>query len=236
MCPIEEKITTMKNYYIVGAGGFGREIYHILQARILLDKQLSNIDTKICGFLDDDFFALSAYKNYPPVLCEIQEYIPKESDLVIVAVGVPTVRRKIVKILRERNVSFSGLVHPHSFFYGQPEIGQGVFVGWNVLISCDVTLGNFISLNGNMTIGHDAVIEDYVEVGPGCAVSGFAHIEEGVHIGSGCVIAPGVRVGAWSKVSANSAVMRDVPPFSYVTGVPGTTLPNFFKHPDGVVA
>jgi len=220
------------NYYIAGAGGFGREIYHALQERIHYDKQLSNIEARICGFLDDDFFALSTYKNYPPVICGMNEYIPNEMDRVIVAVGIPKAKRQVVKILGKSNTTFSGLIHPQSFFQGSSIIGQGVIIGWHVGISCDVTIGNFVSLNSNLSVGHDVVIEDYVEVGPGCAISGFAHIEEGVHLGSGCVVAPGVRIGAWSKVNANSAVLRDVPPFSYVSSKPCEVIRNFFIHPD----
>jgi acetyltransferase-like isoleucine patch superfamily enzyme len=134
--------------------------------------------------------------------------------------------------LKEKGCLFTSIVHPEATLSKNVVIGNGSHIGWGTFVSCDVTIGQFVSLNCNLTIGHDAIIDDYVEVGPGTSISGFCHIEEGVHIAPNCTIIPGVRVGAWSKVSANTAVMRDVPPYSFVVGVPGTIHKNFFQHPD----
>ena len=68
--------------------------------------------------------------------------------------------------------NFLSVIHPNASVSQGVTLGEGIYLGWNVGISCDVKIGNFVSLNGNITAGHDAVIEDYVEMGPG-----FAHIE-----------------------------------------------------------
>ena len=109
-------VNLMINYYIAGAGGLGRVAYHILQERIRLDTQLSAMEAKICGFLDDDFFALSSFKDYPPVICGMSDYIPKATEQVIVAVGNPKVRRQIVKTLKKKIRHFPGLFIPKVFF------------------------------------------------------------------------------------------------------------------------
>ena len=37
---------------------------------------------------------------------------------------------------------------------------------------------------------------------------------------SNCIIAPGVRIGDYARVGAGSVVLKDVPPYAFVTGVP----------------
>jgi acetyltransferase-like isoleucine patch superfamily enzyme len=52
-----------------------------------------------------------------------------------------------------------------------------------------------------------------------------ATVEDDVMIGGGCTILPGVRIGARSFIAAGAVVTRDVPPRSFVAGVPGRAQP-----------
>jgi sugar O-acyltransferase (sialic acid O-acetyltransferase NeuD family) len=222
------------NYIIACAGGFGREMFHALSVSLQQQNQLTKKNNTIIGFIDDNLHALDNFGNYyPPIIDTIETYQPKTDEVIYVASGSPQGRRKISNLLRTRGCLFSSIIHPEARLLSQKvSIGNGSHIGWSVGVSCNVTIGQFVSLNCNLTIGHDVVIDDYVEVGPGTSISGFCRIEEGVHIAPNCTITPGVRVGAWSKISANTAVMRDVPPYSYVIGVPGTVHKDFFQHPD----
>jgi sugar O-acyltransferase (sialic acid O-acetyltransferase NeuD family) len=221
------------NYIIACAGGFGREMFHALSLLLFQQNKFTNKNNTIIGFIDDNLHALDKYCNYyPPIINTIETYQPKTNEIVFIAAGSPQSRRKIAELLNKKGCLFTSIIHPEATLSQNVSIGHGSHIGWGTLVSCDVTIGQFVSLNGNVTIGHDAIIDNYVEVGPGTSVSGFCHIEEGVHIAPNCTITPGIRVGAWSKISANTAVMRDVPPYSFVVGVPGTVHKNFFQHPD----
>jgi len=219
----------MQKYIIVCAGGFGREIHYALSLTVARDMK----EGTILGFLDDDPGALkSLIDRYPPILGSVADYRPQPDELVFIAAGTPLVRQKLFRILHEKGCSFAPGVPFGAGISRNVSIGDSSFLGWNVGVSCDATIGRFVSLNCSLTVGHDAVIDDYVEVGPFTAIGGHCHIEEGVHIAPNCTIAPGVRVGAWSKISANTAVMRDVPPCSYVVGVPGIVHRDFVRQPD----
>ena len=219
----------MTKLIIVCAGGFGREIFQVL-ARCQTDEGRQPV---VLGFLDDNPNALKHVADkYPPILGPVDGYWPKPDERLILAVGTPSARRKISRLLERKSCGFMTVVHPLSSISGNVSLGEGSFVGWNVGISCDVTVGRFAAFNANLTVGHDTVIDDYVEVGPGTAIGGCCHIEEGVHVAPNCMIAPGIRLGAWSKISACTAVMRDVPPCSYVVGVPGVVHRDFFSLPD----
>jgi acetyltransferase-like isoleucine patch superfamily enzyme len=88
------------------------------------------------------------------------------------------------------------------------------------------------------------VIEANVGWGPGAKVLGSTHtgipsevpiiqtdleikpvcIKAGADIGTNAVILPGVTVGKGSIVGAGAVVVKDVPPFAIVTGVPARFL------------
>jgi sugar O-acyltransferase (sialic acid O-acetyltransferase NeuD family) len=221
------------NYIIACAGGFGREMFHALSLSLQQQNKLTGQNNTIIGFIDDNLHVLDNFGNrYPQIIDTIETYQPKSDEIIFVASGLPQGRQKIAQLLESRGCLFLSIIHPESTLSKNVSIGNGSHIGWGTFVSCDVTIGQFVSLNCNLTIGHDVVIEDYVEVGPGVSISGFCHIEEGVHIAPNCTISPGVRVGAWSKINANTAVMRDVPPYSFVIGVPGTIHKNFFQHPN----
>jgi acetyltransferase-like isoleucine patch superfamily enzyme len=133
-----------------------------------------------------------------------------------------------------------GFKHVETF-----EIGDDVFIGAQAYIQ-----GRFdgtCRVGNNVWIGpqcyfdaRDLVLEDYVGMGPGSRVLGSQHtghptdvpviqtdlvikpvvIKRGADIGTGAVILPGVTIGEGAIVGANALVMKDVPPYALVAGVP----------------
>ena len=63
----------MKNLVIIGARGWGREVYDIAMACIS-----SGANFSVKGFLDDKTDALKGYLNYPPILDSVEAYISQE--------------------------------------------------------------------------------------------------------------------------------------------------------------
>ena len=60
----------MKHLLIIGARGWGREVYEI--AKACIEK---NADFAIKGFLDDKADALNAYENYPQIIPKFLVYV-----------------------------------------------------------------------------------------------------------------------------------------------------------------
>lgn len=78
-------------------------------------------------------------------------------------------------------------------------IGETAEIGANVLLYHNVTLGGVELIKGK----RHPTLEDHVVVGAGAQILGP------------------VRVGAYSRIGANAVVVKDVPPYSVVVGVPG---------------
>ncbi|MFA4826219.1 MAG: acyltransferase [Methanoregula sp.] len=134
--------------------------------------------------------------------------------------------------------------HPETF-----EIGNNVFLGEGTYIQ-----GRFDGrciIGNNTWIGpmsyfdaRDLIIGENVGWGPGAKVLGSKHtgnpadvpiiqtdleimpviIENNVDIGVNAVILPGVTIGESSIIGAGAVVVKDVPPYSVVAGVPAKVI------------
>lgn len=220
-----------KSYIIVGAGGLARELFHNLREKCARAARPGETPDECLGFLDD--VKVITTGGYPPIIGTVKGHAPRTDCDYFLGVGIPEVRRRVALLFKGSENLFPAW---HWLWDEAALARRGIAVGAGSLIeqgqvSCDAEIGRFALVSG--MIGHDVRIGDYCEIAPGAAVSGGVVLEEGVHMGACSTIAPGVRVGAWSKISAGSAVMKDVPPCSFVVGVPGKVYEDFFVPPDG---
>ena len=92
-------------------------------------------------------------------------------------------------------------------------IGEGLFTdhGTGIVIGETTIIGNNVSLYQGVTLG-----------GTG-KEKGKRHptIEDGVVVASGAKVLGSFTVGEGSKIGAGSVVLREVPPYSTVVGIPG---------------
>ena len=93
------------------------------------------------------------------------------------------------------------------------EIGPGFFIdhGIGTVIGETAEVGEDVTLYHNVTLG--GVSWEKKKRHP--------TVEDHVVIGAGAQILGPVRIGAHSRIGANSVVVKDVPPDSVVVGVPG---------------
>jgi UDP-N-acetylbacillosamine N-acetyltransferase len=80
-------------------------------------------------------------------------------------------------------------------------------------------------MNYHSSLGHDASAGDHAVLSPYATLGGNAHIDDDVFMGLHASVGPGRRIGARSKVSANSCALTDAQPESIVYGVPGRVGP-----------
>ena len=95
-------------------------------------------------------------------------------------------------------------------------IGHGVFIdhGMGVVIGETCEIGDNVLIYQNVTLG-----------GTGKDV-GKRHptIESNVMVGTGAKVLGPITIGHDSKIGAGSVVLKDIPPYSTVVGIPGRTV------------
>ena len=109
-------------------------------------------------------------------------------------------------------------------------IGKDVFIGEDLIISDNlhdknVFIGDRASFGPRVTLitssgPNLSRIEPYVKVVNG----GRIRIENDAWIGAGAIILPNVTVGEGAVVGAGAVVIKDVPPYTVVAGVPAKVI------------
>lgn len=116
---------------------------------------------------------------------------------------------------------------------GQIIIGKESYIGISNILdsSNNITIGDFVHIAGPSTglwthtsapmcLNGIPVKDKGEEYRPTAAIK----IENNVYIGGNCTIYPGITIGHHSVVAPNSAVTKDVPPFTMVGGVPAAFI------------
>lgn len=98
-----------------------------------------------------------------------------------------------------------------------------------VIIGNGVLTGRFVTIIDN---NHGDTNKESLLIPPqerAVVNKGPVVINDNVWIGDKVTILPGVKIGNNSVIAANAVVVKDVPPFSVVVGVPGRVVKSFEK-------
>ena len=198
---------------IIGAGGFGRELHTMLW------DGFSKVDFRFKGFLTDETNEL--VKAIGPVVGCPDDYEPQTSDRFLLAIGYMEARERVTRMLADRGGKFESYIHPTAFIASNASIGEGAVVYPYAVVSNAARIADQVHLNYFASVGHDVDVGRCCLLAPYATLNGFSVIEDHVYMSTHSTVVVAKRVGARTKISANSTVQHDVPPDSFVFGVPG---------------
>lgn len=203
---------------IVGAGGLGREVLSWLTHDSGRRQEFS-----ILGFLDDNPNALAGDYD-TPVLSSVQDYRPDADHQLVIAMGNPADRRRVVEQLKAKNAKFHTLIHSNCEIGNNVKVGTGCIICPYCVLTCDIQLGDFVFLNASANVGHDVTIGDFTSANSGVHITGGVSVGEDCFIGVGAKVVPGRRIGAGAKIGAGSVVIDHVAEGTTVFGNPARPL------------
>lgn len=209
----------MKKLYIIGARGFGREVYNLAKETKEYLKEY-----EIVGFLDDKANALDGYNDYPPVISSVESFVPKENDVFICALGEVEYKKKYAKIILEKGGEFINLIHKDAYISQNLKIGIGCIICAYTRISCDIEIGDFNTFQPFSVAGHDVKIGNYCHFNTYAFMGGFVEIGNNVTLHTGAIIHPHKKVRDNSTVGAGAVVIRNVRENITVYGNPAIKL------------
>ncbi|MBC5715249.1 acetyltransferase [Roseburia sp. BX1005] len=195
----------MKDLYIIGAGGFGREVAWLVE-------RINDVsfEWNLKGFIDDDESIWGSKEDGYPVLggCE---YLKKIGDVYAVcAVGSAKVRKKIINKLADSQVRYATLVDPSVIMSKRIRVGEGSIICAGTIITVDVIIGKHVIVNLDCTLGHDDIINDFVTMYPSVNVSGNVEIGECSELGTGAQIIQGKKIVPNTIIGAGAVVVKDI--------------------------
>ena len=194
---------------IIGAGGFGREVYWSLSL-------IERVNTK--------FFVVDKYwDDTNDLILPISKFNPNEYKIVI-AIGDPKDRFDMVERLPKETKYFTH-IHPSVQILGDDvEIGDGSIICAGTIITTNVKIGKHTHLNLQTTIGHDCEIGNYFTTAPGAKISGNCKIYDCVYVGTNTSIKEKISIHSFTTIGSNAAVVKNIEePGTYV-GVPSKKI------------
>lgn len=201
----------MKAFYILGAGGLGRELCH----------WLSDAGMHCAGFIDDNPDALARYHGYPPVVGNTDN-CPLDLPI-LCGIGQNLLRKSCVERLKVRGATFASFIHPQAKVLPSV-IGEGAVIAPFAYVGADAVVGDFLFLQTGAVIGHDVQAGDFLRMDTTAFIGGFGQVGNVVTLHTGAKVMPGKRVGDGCTIGAGSVVITNVRPGLTLFGIPAQRL------------
>lgn len=209
----------MKKIAVVGSGGFAREILTLIND---INRQTPKFE--FVGFVGFD--KNQTVHGYPVIGNDEEINKATEPISLVIAVGEPYLKEKIRLKYTNPLITFPTLIHP-SVIVGDPEsvkIGNGCIICASCILTTDIILHDFVTLNLQSTVGHDVVINDYASFMPSVNISGEVIVGKNVYVGTGAKIINQLEIGDNTIVGAGAVVAKSIPANCTAVGVPAKPI------------
>lgn len=125
------------------------------------------------------------------------------------------------------------------------KIGERCSFGQNCCVSGGTVIGNNVKVQNNVSIYEGTVIEDDVFLGPSCVLTNVTNprsqvlrralyektlLRRGCSIGANATIVCGITIGCYAFVAAGAVVVKDVPDYALMVGVPAKQVGWMSRH------
>jgi sugar O-acyltransferase (sialic acid O-acetyltransferase NeuD family) len=203
------------NFYIIGAGGFAKEVLLILRR--------SNMENSFKGFISykPSVDNISVGEKSYPVIDEVKflkDITPSQNVSLFIGMGDPKTIKKVSEKFSAYN--FPNLISPDLDLDESIYLGKGNIFTRGVNPTVDIKIGSFNIFNLNITIGHDTVIGNFNVLNPGVTISGSVRIGDCNLLGTGATILQNLSIGNNNVIGGNGLLSKNVDNELTMVGVP----------------
>lgn len=195
----------MSRLILVGGGGFAREV---LEWTFDLDKVTN--DHKVTHVIDDKDVNLRDFGYNIEYGGKISDFTPIKADRLIMAIASPLTKRSLIEKFLDFQSQFVSIVHPSAKVAKTACIERGSIICPFALISANVTIQEFVTINCHSTVGHDANIGSFTTLSGHVDITGQVQVEEGCFFGSGARVTPRRKIGKGAIIGAGCTVMTSI--------------------------
>jgi sugar O-acyltransferase (sialic acid O-acetyltransferase NeuD family) len=194
----------MEGIIILGAAGLAKEFFFYIKRA-----KPSIKDFIFVNDLDDNQYSLNIEGISYPV---IKDWKFEKKYQFIIAVGNPKIKKLLVEKALTAGLSPSEtIIDPNALVLTNlKNIGQGGIIAPGCIVTTNIKLGNYVTLNLNTTVGHDTVIGEYCTTNPGVHISGECIIGDMNEFGTGCIVRDRLKIDSNKKLGAQTAVVKDI--------------------------
>lgn len=207
---------------ILGAASLAREFYfHTIESTNKFTNFLFVND------LDDNQHDLEVNGTTYKV---VKNWVFDGSYPFIVAIGNPFIKKNLVeKALSCGLYPNETIIHPKALIQDKKtcKIGKGGMISPNCILTTNIILEDYVTLNLATTVGHDSRLGKFSTTNPGVHISGFVNIDNLVEVGTGACVKNNVNVMSENLIGAQCAVVKNIDETNGVhVGVPNKKIKN----------
>ncbi len=196
----------------LGSGGFARELLGWMAHDSLWDRPVAMIQDEVT--LGETQLGIPV-KNFDAIQHPVR---------FIVAVSPPELKERLVKKAMDRGWTPATYIDQTAIVGLNTDIKIGCVVTPYCIVSTNVVLGNFVTLNCRSGVGHESTIGEYSTLLGGNQVNGNVHIGAHALLGSGSIIHPGRTIGNRATIGIGSVVLNNVKDGTVVFGSPAKRI------------
>lgn len=202
----------MKKIIILGAGGLGLEVADLIW---------SMGEYEIAGFLDDDPGKENASIHQISVLGTLS-HLHRYNDVqnAVIAIANPVTKKRIAESAIKAGFLFPTLIHPSVFVGSHVSVGQGSILCAGTVVSTDVCLQDFLTINPQCGIGHESVLHSFSTLYWNVHIGGNTEIGEGCELGTHSCVLQGLNITNNVILGAGAVVVRNIEAPGTYAGVP----------------
>jgi sugar O-acyltransferase (sialic acid O-acetyltransferase NeuD family) len=205
---------------ILGTGGASRDLVDLI---LDINAAAGRALWEPLGFLEDDPARQGRQYCGLPVVGPLSAAAGRPECKLINGIGSPGSYLNKPRLLAKTGAGperFATLVHPSATISRWAALGPGCAVFAQAAVHNQARLGAQVMVLAASVVSHDVEVGDHACLASGVHLSGWARVGSQCYLGSGSLVRGEISVGQGSLVGMGSVLVRDVEPYSVVSGNP----------------
>ena len=208
----------MEDIILVGFGGHAKSVLDSIERGRIYN---------IIGFTDIEKMApYRGYKYLGTDSC-LASYFSKGVRNACICVGYMgngRIRDTIYNMVKKIGFRLPVISDPAAVISRDVSIGEGTFIGKNVIINADSKIGKMCIINSGSLVEHENVIGDFVHLAVGSVLCGNVNVSDHSFIGANSTIIQGITIGNNSQIGAGAVVVDNIPKDCIAAGIPAKVI------------
>lgn len=196
----------MEEIILLGTGG---------HAHSVVDSMEQTGKYSIIGFLDKEEMQGSFYRDYPVlgVDADMEKYYKEGVRSAFVTVGFMghgNTRELLYQRLKDVGYKLPNIIDDTAVISKTAKLADGIFVGKNVVINANATIGRMCIINTGSIIEHDCSVGNFSHVAVGGVLCGAAVVGKRTLIGANATLIQHKAVGDYCIIGAGITIRKNV--------------------------
>lgn len=216
-------------YLVIGAAGHAQEVAWSLSSQVSGGGGRCEL-----RFFDDGVPrgpVASGLGDVVGTIDEVSQHVEGDEVALVLGVGLPRTKVALVERLAGLGLPWTTVIHPRATIAPNVTLGEGTYVAAGAIITVNVRIGRFVTVNMHCQVAHDGVVGDFASLHPDTHLSGNVTIGEGCELGTGSVVIPGATIGDWAVLGAGCVAVHSLGGNSTYVGAPAGAVARKARFP-----